>query len=201
LVVFVLSACTTFSGVEEPEGPPDEGEEMVFEEPDGDEGADEEGGGEEQTFDFDEGEVDEEEEDFDFEDEEGMEIYLESIPPSGQWLLSEHSGLITCPEGPDTPTPGEAPTVVTIDVSEDGKTVFLPTATGIVALSQSEISTEGDARFSFYEGSTEIEKETLTIKLDYNLEGRGEIFGTIELTIEACTLARPFEAEYIGPAE
>jgi len=179
LAIFLLPACTAFSGPGEAEGPPDEMEEMVFEEE----------------------EVEEGEEEMEFEDEEGMEIYLDAIPPSGDWLLTEHAGTITCAEGQSTSIPAEAPEMVDITVSEDGMTLSFPTAEGVAILTQYELSAEGDVRFSFYEGTIMVEGEPLTIDLQYNLAGNGEIFGTIELPFDGCRINRNFEAEFIGPVE
>ncbi|MEN8242851.1 MAG: hypothetical protein ABFS17_13090 [Chloroflexota bacterium] len=178
LASLLITACSTGIGSEAPE--PNEGPA---------EGA---------AFVFNLEEVEEEPEALEFEEEEGLEFFVDSIPPGGDWLLSEKPGVITCPTGPDTTIPGEPPELVSIEVSEDGKTIHFPTAQGLVILTQYDLSAEGDLRFSSYRGSIRIEGETLTIDLDYNLADYGEIFGTIELTIDTCKLTRNFEAEYVG---
>lgn len=181
-------------------------EEMVFEEEDLDDIEDNEDNGsgdegEEMIFDEDEAAEDEtadDEGEMVFEDDEGMQIYLESIPPTGQWSLTHLAGITVCP----TITlefDADPPVIVTLGLSEDALIMTLSTPEGEVILHQWLVGTEGEIRASFYQGSVIVGEEELIYDVDYNFLGDGMLGGFISNDSQGCHTERAITAEYIGP--
>ena len=177
----ILAGCILQPGLDDPvDSLEDEGEEMVFEE---------------------EEVIDDPvtDEDLEFTDEEGTFIYLESIPPAGQWSLKHLPGDMICPDIPTIGVPGTPPIIVILVISEDGKTMTFPSAEGTITLTQVAVSTEGDLRGSFYEGTLSVEGGELLYQVDYNLMNNGRLGGSVEFTFGECRTVRLISAEYVGP--
>lgn len=188
-----LGACTTLPGEDVPvenlgENP---GEEMVFEEEDLAEDEVEE-------IVIEEEEVAEEDEII-FEEDEGMRIYLESIPPAGQWNFKHLAGETLCGDEAIikmAPLPIE---LAVVDISEDGKTMTLTTGSGSITLTQVEVSTEGDLRSSGYKATINTGSGEVNYDVGYNTFGDGWLRGSIYAVTQECTTSRPFIAEPMSP--
>lgn len=194
----ILAACGAPPGADDPANTL--GEEMIFDDEELSDNNEEEG--EEMEFQEDETADDlasDEEEDLEFDDDEGMQIYLESIPPAGQWSLTHLAGEMICPDIPILAIPTEPPAIIILVMSEDGKTMSFPSEDGTITLTQILVSSEGDYRYSFYEGSLFVAGEDLKYDMEYNIVGNGRLTGSIEFTFEECLAERGISAEYIGP--
>lgn len=132
------------------------------------------------------------------EDEGNAQRYLEAVPPAGQWTWTVLDVDASCSEGDTITILGADPVVVTLELSEDAKTMTLELPEGTAVFTQEMVNIEGDTRTSHYKGSLYFGEIEIVYELEYNLDEDGLLTGFTGNPNSDCPILRPLTAEYVA---